>query len=365
MAADDQLERLLYILPVAARPEGARIDEIARALDVEPAEVLRDLEAAMTRAYYHPAGSVEPFTILIEGDVVRVHAPAEFQRPVRLDARECLALGLGLRALAASTDEPRRSEILTLAERLEAELATRGDLAVHGHLAEPAPEALDGQRAESAPDALDGERAESAPDALRTPAGQRALEADVEYEPEMALAFGDDGLRGVVADAIEQHRMLTLVYLKPGDTAPLARTVAPYRLVYAEGQWYVAAHDVAREGLRFFRLDRVLDAHVEPETPQPPLPDVDLDAILRRGAAYHAEEDVPTTVRYSGRVARWIVEQHGAAPEPDGSVVVEHSVADPGWIVRHVLRYGGEARVEAPAEVRRWVRQAATRMTVR
>ncbi|MFC1575522.1 WYL domain-containing protein [Gemmatimonadota bacterium] len=35
---------------------------------------------------------------------------------------------------------------------------------------------------------------------------------------------------------------------------------------------------------------------------------------------------------------------------------VTHRVADPHWIVRHVLQYGAEAEVLTPEEVRGWVR---------
>src|SRR5687768_16394026 len=99
--AEAQLQRILYILPVASRPGGARLADLARALDVDTATVLQDIEAVTARSYYHPAGTVDSFTVMIEGDTVEVHAPAEFQRPVRLDRWETLALGLGLRALAA------------------------------------------------------------------------------------------------------------------------------------------------------------------------------------------------------------------------------------------------------------------------
>lgn len=341
MSADVQLERLLYILPAAARPDGARIDDLARALDVTPETVLQDIEAATTRAYYHPAGSTEPFTILIEGDVVRVHAAREFLRPVRLNGREALALGLGLRSLAAEAEQTRRQELLAFAERLEAALVAPDDLAAHG-------------------DAVSERMQPAAPGDAEVEDIDAGIEEDVEYEPELLLALGDDGLRGLVADAIEQDRQLTLLYLKPGDAAPSRRRVAPYRLVFAEGRWYIAAHDMEREDFRFFRLDRALDAHIE-DAPRPSLPDVDLQAMLRDGAAYCASDDLRATVRYSGRIARWIVEQREGEPQPDGSVIVEHNVADAGWIVRHVLQYGGDARVEAPVQARSWVREGARR----
>src|SRR5262245_51156344 len=80
-----QLERILYILPVAARQDGVLLVELARALGADPKSVLIDLEQAMTRAFYHPAAWVEDFTISIEHDRVSVYAPKEFQRPVRLN----------------------------------------------------------------------------------------------------------------------------------------------------------------------------------------------------------------------------------------------------------------------------------------
>src|SRR5687767_5922640 len=104
--AEAQLQRILYILPAASREGGVSLAELASKLGVEPATVLQDIEAVAARAYYHPAGTVESFTIMIEGDAVEVYAPAEFRRPVRLEQRERLALGLGLRALAADAAPP-------------------------------------------------------------------------------------------------------------------------------------------------------------------------------------------------------------------------------------------------------------------
>ena len=53
MSASEQLERLLYILPAAARTDGAHVDELARALNVDRETVLHDLAQATARAYYH------------------------------------------------------------------------------------------------------------------------------------------------------------------------------------------------------------------------------------------------------------------------------------------------------------------------
>jgi predicted DNA-binding transcriptional regulator YafY len=336
MTADARLERILYILPASAREDGASVHELAHVLGVTPERVLADLEEATARSYHHPGGTVEPFSIFVDGRRVRVHAPADYQRPVRLNAREALALGLGLRTLAADSEPARRASILELAERLEAELTVQ-------------PPTVD-----------DG----------------------VEYDmPDVALSFGDDGFRGVVADAIEQRVICEVAYLKAGDLAPERRRIAPYRLVYADGSWYVAAHDVARDGPRFFRMDRVLDAVLTAEPV--PEPGYDIDEWLR-AAPYRATDEIDVVVRYDARIARWILEQLDArdardVTEPgnsdagdgadsgsgndDGSVRVRHRVADARWIVRHVLQYGGAAVIERPATARRWVADAARRLT--
>ena len=74
---------------------------------------------------------------------------------------------------------------------------------------------------------------------------------------------------------------------------------------------------------------------------------------LREGRGLQA--DTPSggmTVRYSPRVARWIAEREGRELAPDGSLTIEHPLADAEWGVRHVLQYGAEAEVLEPESLR-------------
>jgi predicted DNA-binding transcriptional regulator YafY len=362
--AREQLQRLLYVIPAAARKSGVRITELADALGVDARLVLRDIREATARSFHQPAGAVETFTIFTDGRRVYVNAPHDFHRPVRLNNREALALGLGLRALAADADAPRRAEILDLAARLEADLSAPEVETVHDRrerLAEGRPSAepamYDASLEADEDDAWVHEALLS-PSAAVPPPSAAPAEEEPEYEDAMMLAFDDDGFRGVVADAIELQRVCRLLYLKPGDEAPQQRRVAPYRLLFANGVWYVAAHDLERDDLRIFRMDRVLEATLTdvPAT----LPAAGIDSLLADNGAYIAADDVEVSVRYSPRIARWIVERDDALSlDGDGSVLVRHRVADPRWLVRHVLQYGGEAVIEEPAEARQWVASAA------
>ena len=67
-------------------------------------------------------------------------------------------------------------------------------------------------------------------------------------------------------------------------------------------------------------------------------------------------------VRYGPRIARWLLERGAGEADDDGSVVVTHEVADPRWLVRHVLQYGPDAEVLEREEVRGLVREGAERV---
>jgi proteasome accessory factor C len=300
VSTNDRLERILYVLPRAAKEGGAPIDELSRALDVTPADILADIEAATSRVFHHDGGYVDPFNLVVDGDTVRLFN-GSFDRPVRLTQAEAMALGLGLRVLAAEADAERREEILALAHQLESELVTP-DLEL---------------RPLSKMD-----RVEDAPAVYGT----------------MEVSFEPDDFRGELSEAVEEREWCDVVYLKAGASGPTSRRIAPVRLVYANGHWYVRAYEQGGDRVRSYRLDRVLE--------------------LRRTSEHHSFADTAhaiefassggteVTVRYSPSIARWVAEREDTQIESDGSVSLVHDVVDPNWLVRHVLQYGGEAIVE-------------------
>lgn len=133
--------------------------------------------------------------------------------------------------------------------------------------------------------------------------------------------------------------------------------MAPYALVFSRGHWYVIGHSEQVDAVRVFRLDRVLEAEPTAETFEIPN-DFDPADYVEEGAVFRAGEEVRATVRYSRRIARWIIEREEVEEQPDGSVIVRHRVADPRWIVRHVLSYGAEAEILEPEDLRELAREA-------
>ena len=113
----------------------------------------------------------------------------------------------------------------------------------------------------------------------------------------------------------------------------------------------VAPPGESSEGIRIFRLDRVeevesLDARFE--SPR----GFSLDTVIGDGKAFQSGSSATLKVRYSPRIARWIAEREGKPLAEDGSLTLEHPLADPGWAVRHVLQYGPDVTVLEPVEVR-------------
>jgi proteasome accessory factor C len=308
-----QLERLLYILPAAAQEGGEDPAQLALDLGVEPVQVFRDLEEVTARVYYHPSGGADDLQISIELDCVQVRTTGEFRRPPKLSQREALALSLALRAAAAEADEGRQERLIRFAKELEAGLSWA-----------------------------------SSEDLL----------------PRFALSDYESGageLRGLLLDAALAGRRCRIRYLAPSEDAPSNREIDPYVIVHAGGHWYALGHCHAREDIRAFRLDRMLEAAQLSDLFEPQV-DFDPADHIEGGRVYRSDDGQEVTIRYAPVVAPWLVERGWGAPGADGSLEATHHAADPSWAVRHVLQYGAEAEILKPPEYRLLVKETAERL---
>ena len=115
--ADAQLQRLLWLIPAAGRPEGVTPAEAAARLGTTEDQIQRDVEALTSREYYLPAGTAELITVEWT-DRLRIHTTGQFGRPPRLTRGELVCVLLGLRMMEGGPRE--------LIHRLEAKLAMPG-----------------------------------------------------------------------------------------------------------------------------------------------------------------------------------------------------------------------------------------------
>jgi proteasome accessory factor B len=146
-----------------------------------------------------------------------------------------------------------------------------------------------------------------------------------------ALPADEDA--AVAFTAVGERRQVRFVYR--GEP----RLVDPWRLSFHRGHWYLAGLDHGRGGERLFRLDRIEGPM---ETTGPP------GAFSRPEVAQTAPP--PPWRRGEGE------EQQGdecvKERRPDGSVVFEVAVTNPGAMRSFVLGYLDHAEILAPPEMR-------------
>jgi proteasome accessory factor C len=151
----------------------------------------------------------------------------------------------------------------------------------------------------------------------------------------------EEDLVGSLTQAIDEHRLVEIDYLKPEEQEVVTRTIEPYSIERRLPFWYVHSWDVDRDQPRSYRLDRMRRAKVLRKS-----------FVPREGfdpsELHHATK---ARIWYSPAVARWEVEK-GARPLVDGAAVAEKAVGSAEWLVGEVVAYRGEAIVLDPPELR-------------
>ena len=301
--AASQLRRILRVIPEIADGHEHNIDDVARRADVDKAVLLGDLKTLADR-HGAPGGFVEGMQIFLGPETVEVMSE-HFLRPMGLTIHELCALELGLAILRAERPPDETAAIERTRERLRKVIAKIPE----GH--------------------------------------DESTMRHAELAPTEGLVYLDE-----LRMALRDHRKARITYRRSGGDEATTRIVRLYAIVPASGMWYAVAYCESCEGMRVFRMDRVEDAEGLDEKYEIPA-DFSVRETLQEGRALKAElPPLGMTVRYSPRIARWIAEREGVEPAADGSITIEHPLADGEWGMRHVLQYGPDAEVVEPVELR-------------
>lgn len=300
--AASQLARLLHLIPYLADGEEHPIEEVARITGATPAELVADLDALVER-YDVPAGWVDGVQVTIGATHVSAHTD-HFQRPMRLTMPELCALELGLEMARRERPAREQAPVATALERLRAVIPK--------------------------------------------------LHRDERHESARAAELASGGARehlAAVRAALRDRKKVRIRYRGGAAAEATDRVVSPYGVAFTNGMWYVVADCDDAGGVRFFRLDRIEQVERLDETFERPA-SFSMEKALPGGRAFRSDDATTMLVRYSPRVARWIAEREGRELSADGSLTLEHPLADREWAVRHVLQYGPDAEVLEPASLR-------------
>jgi proteasome accessory factor C len=132
------------------------------------------------------------------------------------------------------------------------------------------------------------------------------------------------------------------------------------RLLMVEGRPYLEAWCLRAEGMRLFRLDRVLDLQVldVPAAPPPEAQQVDTGQGLFRPSPDDLQVELELSV-----AGRWVAEYFPCetiSELDDGRLRVVLRTPNMGWVRRLALRLGEDGRVISPPGLVTEVRDLAS-----
>jgi predicted DNA-binding transcriptional regulator YafY len=315
----ERLRRLLALVPYVASRKAVSLAETAQTFGMTERELIDDLNLAWCVELKDPDPYC-PIDLSYEGGEIVISQAESIERPLRLAADEASALLVALRTLQ------------------EASGAGGGERGTgNGASGQPSP-------VESVILKLENAAAGVAVDRSQVAVVPPADEHGWAQRLQAALAEG---------------RRVHLRYYVPGRDEATERDVDPMRLLAAEGRTYLEGWCRRAEGVRLFRLDRVLDLRVldvAADVPGDAEP-VNVDAGLFRPSP----ADVVVVLDVSA-AARWVTEYYLAesVAELDGGWLrVTLRTPDAGWVRRLALRLGDDARVVSPAALVTEVRDTA------
>jgi proteasome accessory factor C len=300
-----RLRRLLLLLPAAARAarsgRGVPLAEAARITGARSTkQVIEDVDA-LASLWIGPGEGEELVDLHVEDGAVHAVYAQPFGRPPALSLAEGAVLLAALAPFEKDAGKPARDAARKLRRAI--------------------------------------------PEPLRPEADRLAGGLDVVSEPPGPWA-------GALREAIEKRVETTLEYRAVADGAAEKRIVEPRLAFHRDGQWYLAAWNVAKGAEHLFRFDRIvtveLGTRVFGEHKGPPTA-----RYARQSLYFESGAEREVTLRFRGAAARLAPERYGARARKnaDGTVSVTTRITPGNYLVGVVLGYGGEATIEGPPDV--------------
>jgi proteasome accessory factor C len=308
-----RIRRLLLLLPAAARAarsdRGVPLAEAARLTGARsPKQVIEDVDAVAS-LWVDPGQGGELVHLYVDDGEVHALYSEPFGRPPALSLAEGAVLLAALSPFESDAGKPVRDAARKLRKAI--------------------------------------------PEPLRPAADRLAVGLDVAAEPPGPWA-------GALREAIDQRVETTLEYRAVADAGAEKRVVEPRLLFQRDRRWYLAAWNVAKQAEHLFRLDRIvtveLGTRVFGEHQGPPVA-----RYVRRSLYFESGAEREVILRFRGAAGRLAREQYGARARAnaDGTVSVALKVTPGNYLLGVVLGYGGEATIEAPADVVEQLRNRA------
>jgi proteasome accessory factor C len=305
----ERLRRLLALVPYVATRRVVGLADTAKTFGMTERELIDDLNLAWCVELRAPEPYC-PIDLSYEDGEISISQAESIVRPLRLAADEASALLVALRVLAETGGEEERDAVNRLIAKIETAAGAAGAASSQVTIQQ-----FDSPRVRAVAEKLNG-----------------------------ALTAG------------RRVHLRHYAYKRDEDTE---RDVDPMRLLVVEGRTYLEGWCRRAEGVRLFRLDRVLSVDVldvPAEVPESAEPH-DVDA----GLFQPSDSDILVELEL-GPEARWVAESYpceSMTELPDGRLRIGLRTPDTTWVRRFALRLGEDARVVSPPELADEVRATA------
>jgi proteasome accessory factor C len=302
----ERLRRLLALVPYVSARRVVGLAETAETFGMTERELIDDLNLAWCVELRAPEPYC-PIDLSYEDGEISISQAESIARPLRLAADEAIALLVALRMLAEAGGDG------DAVARLIAKI-----------------------------------------DAAAGAAGAASAQVAVQIENPNAR-----GLAATLNAALAAGKRVHLRHYNPGRDEETERDVDPMRLLVVEGRTYLEGWCRRAEGVRLFRLDRVLSVEVldvPAEVPDKAEPkDVD-------GGLFTASPSDVLVELELGPAGRWLAEYYqcdSVEEMAEGRLRVALRTPNTTWVRRRALQLGEHARVLSPAWLADEVRDAA------
>jgi predicted DNA-binding transcriptional regulator YafY len=172
-----------------------------------------------------------------------------------------------------------------------------------------------------------------------------------------------------VNEAIVDKRQVEMIYYTMRRRRMTQRRVAPYKIWFYDGTFYLIGHCSLKNDVRIFALDRIKSIHITEEAFA--IPDgFNVERFMQNSFGVFLGEPVRVKVWFAPKIAGYIKEKIWHASQKiqeqqDGAVIFEAEVAGTEEIKFWLLSWGSKAVVLEPASLQEEIRAEAVRILSR
>lgn len=190
----------------------------------------------------------------------------------------------------------------------------------------------------------------------------RALQEAIVFKVYTPPARLENDFVVALSTAIQQRQQMYLRY-QSFQGVESERSFDPYGIVFHEGYWYTSGYCHLREGLRTFRIDRILELESLEQSFERPADFDVLEHVMSSLASipgpYQVEILLKTTIEHARQVIPTVL---GTLEETEEGVILRRAVRDMDWIAHFLISLDFPIVVKEPQALRDTLRQIANRL---